>query len=433
MKIEMGESLMLSWLRHTKHCQSVQLNWKPSTTTWQLHNKEEIEQLMAAAGNFYYENYQMTIFKNNQSFSQLLQQGEIDVLGLELQNGYVCEIYGIDIAFHEGGLNYGGTQGSVERIIKKMVRTAMIILGYFNMRRGKIIFASPKIRSSSYEIIVESVAKLNEISTNLNLNFEFRIYGNESFKETIFLPVIGLANSVADTSELFMRSLQMYNMFMEPSTGSPLQSPVAKVSKPQQSNENDNEIKIGQFVRNALIHLIEDDKVTFEMIGWLCDKKYCKETFDINLPMLKKLETGVPLSDQRKVNGYDRYWKDVVTIKGLKYIVCNDWYDRNRGKFEYWLQTVDGVRQTSTRNTGETIFTQADGIIEAFQVLGGTRSIQEITDWVNKKYGRVWKDFGTLLADMVPEKKGGNSSSRVPEYFRVLERVERGKYRLIEY
>ncbi|MFN7252913.1 MAG: hypothetical protein ACK4M9_19395 [Anaerobacillus sp.] len=37
---------MLSWLRHTKHCQSVQLNWKQSTSSWQLHNKEKIEQLM---------------------------------------------------------------------------------------------------------------------------------------------------------------------------------------------------------------------------------------------------------------------------------------------------------------------------------------------------------------------------------------------------
>jgi len=30
MKIEMGESLMLSWLKHAKSCKITQLNWKPS-------------------------------------------------------------------------------------------------------------------------------------------------------------------------------------------------------------------------------------------------------------------------------------------------------------------------------------------------------------------------------------------------------------------
>ena len=31
MKIEMGESLLYSWLRHVKECQIVQTNWKVST------------------------------------------------------------------------------------------------------------------------------------------------------------------------------------------------------------------------------------------------------------------------------------------------------------------------------------------------------------------------------------------------------------------
>lgn len=39
----------------------------------------------------------------------------------------------------------------------------------------------------------------------------------------------------------------------------------------------------------------------------------------------------------------------------------------------------------------------------------------------------------TSLADMVPRSKGGNESSLVPDYFQVLERVERGKYLLIAY
>lgn len=344
MKIEMGESLILSWLRHTKHCQSVQLNWKPSTSSWELHNKEKIEQLMRVVSESYHINHQMTIFKNNQSYSQLLQQGEIDVLGLEIQNAKVAEIYGIDIAFHEGGLNYGGTQGTVERVIKKLVRTAMIILGYFNLDRGKIIFASPKIPYASSELFVTSINKLNTIVKDLNLDFEFIVYGNEDFKENIFLPVISLSRSVADTSELFMRSLQMYNMFMDDTSVTPRSQtiqPPKKIKPSTTSNTNEtDEIKIGVFVRTSIANLITNDQLTAEMLEWLSSKKYCKETFDINYPLLKKLESSVPLAEQRKINSYDRYWKEVLTINGEKYLLCNDWYDRNRVKFQTWLENI---------------------------------------------------------------------------------------------
>ena len=48
MKIEMGESLFYSWLRHVKECQAVQTNWKPSPA-WQLQNEDELRGLMHAA------------------------------------------------------------------------------------------------------------------------------------------------------------------------------------------------------------------------------------------------------------------------------------------------------------------------------------------------------------------------------------------------
>lgn len=42
MKIEMGESLLLSWLRHIKECQLVQTNWKPSAK-WEFKNKDHFK------------------------------------------------------------------------------------------------------------------------------------------------------------------------------------------------------------------------------------------------------------------------------------------------------------------------------------------------------------------------------------------------------
>jgi hypothetical protein len=75
---------------------------------------------------------------------------------------------------------------------------------------------------------------------------------------------------------------------------------------------------------------------------------------------------------------------------------------------------------------------QTEAIIEAFLALGGTRSISEIKSWVDEKYGlNKWKDFGTTMADMVPQIFGGNKTSTIPEDLRILEKVDRGLYRLI--
>lgn len=46
MKIEIGESLIVSWLKHIEKCQVVQMNWKPSTNFWQLENYNEIEKVI---------------------------------------------------------------------------------------------------------------------------------------------------------------------------------------------------------------------------------------------------------------------------------------------------------------------------------------------------------------------------------------------------
>lgn len=82
MKIEIGESLALSWLRHVKNCQVVQLNWKPSTSSWERYNEEETERLMAKADDYFAGKYQLNIFKNNRSSSPQNCSMKIDALGV---------------------------------------------------------------------------------------------------------------------------------------------------------------------------------------------------------------------------------------------------------------------------------------------------------------------------------------------------------------
>ncbi|NGQ93569.1 hypothetical protein G3578_00045 [Brevibacillus sp. SYP-B805] len=339
MKIEMGESLMLSWLRHVKTCQSVQLNWKPSTASWELHNEEIIEKIMYESSKFYQDKYDLNIYKNNKSHTQLLQQGEIDVLGLKIKNAYVENIYAIDIAFHEAGLNYGNTKETIERVLKKMTRTAMILHGYFNMKLGNIIFASPKINKVVFEPLLKCVSELKEIFMSLNLDFKFVVYANDEFQEKIFNPVISLSKSIADTSELFLRSIQLYNMFSNQSITSnrTAHSEASQINTVPVTGED----KIGTFVRNQLRTIIQSGSLPIHVIKKLCDKEYCKSTFDLNYSLLKKVNEEVPINEQRLVNGYYRYWSEIFTYNDEKYFVCNDWYERNRTHFIRWLENIE--------------------------------------------------------------------------------------------
>ncbi len=101
-----------------------------------------------------------------------------------------------------------------------------------------------------------------------------------------------------------------------------------------------DQLKIGVLVRTCVKELIEKDNISVDLVNWLSNSKYCKNTFDINFPFLKEVENDRSLSEQCKINGYDRYWKDQYNINGKSYLLCNDWYERNRKKFERWFSNI---------------------------------------------------------------------------------------------
>jgi hypothetical protein len=345
MKIEIGESLMLSWLKHIKKCQTAQLNWKASTHSWELHNEDTIKKIMKSTKKYFMEKHNLNIYKNTTSHLQFMQQGEIDVLGMEIQTGSVANIYGVDVAFHEAGLNYGSSIGTLERIIKKMIRTAFLIHGYFNLSKGTIIFASPKIHKAIYEPLLNAIKLLNKIFKVFQLDFTFILYGNQEFKNTVFEPLVNLSSSVADTSELFLRSSQMYNLFSESKNEKIAITPEKSKNKTRRTTietpvNGSTEIKIGALVRREFDNLIRDNLLPNDMIHHLLDGKYSKETFDVNFPILKKVSNDKPTMNQRLINGYGRYWSTIYKINGERYFVCNDWYEKSRIKFLKWIGQI---------------------------------------------------------------------------------------------
>jgi hypothetical protein len=83
------------------------------------------------------------------------------------------------------------------------------------------------------------------------------------------------------------------------------------------------------------------------------------------------------------------------------------------------LLPYDGRKQSIEVQKADLALNQYEAIIEAFNVLGGTRSVTEIKNWVTSTYGFMWKDFYVLMLQMASNRL----NSSIPEKYRVLSKV----------
>lgn len=216
MKIEIGESLALSYLKHVKKCVIYQTNWKVSSH-WTINKKEKL----AAIFDKVRKEKAFTGILKKSELDQFLKQAEIDAIGID-QTG---KIYAIDIAYHGDGLRYDSTEESKARIMKKLVRSYLAILCYFSSlssfsdpspeeERCEIIFASPKVIGERDESIHEY---FNELKALLDAELKedkvvLKYISNDEFKEQILDPTIKAGEGDADTNELFLRSYKLLNL-----------------------------------------------------------------------------------------------------------------------------------------------------------------------------------------------------------------------------
>ena len=210
MKIEMGESLVRSWVRHCWRCQFAELNCRPSPR-WGI--ERDHTEIIEAAESYFREQYQFELFRQNASIDQFLRQAEIDVLGLRVDAGRSRELLAVDVAFHTGGLNYGSKKETVERVVKKLFRTALVVNGYVPDVSAEIVFATPKINPAVMVPLEQAIERLGVFfSTQDFARCSFRLVANETFRQEIMEPILQLSDDVADTSELFLRAAQLIKM-----------------------------------------------------------------------------------------------------------------------------------------------------------------------------------------------------------------------------
>jgi hypothetical protein len=339
-KIEIGESLIYSWLRHVQGCVVTQMNWKPSPT-WDVAKELELTQAFEAARNFARQDIGVPIFKNGE-FGQFIRQAEIDGLG-------VCwnrdsggpSVIAVDSAFHENGLQYGNPDETVGRVLKKLIRSALAIEAYLDVAEASVIFAAPKMAEAVRERIRHLLSVLErclaEQRSSTMPRLHFRIIANADFANEILAPVLEQVDTVADTSELFMRAQQLMRLAdLSPRHG--LSKVKIDGSDQQQTEEGD---RIGKHVRATMIRLAATGRLLPRMVGNLLDARYCKTTFNLGLPFLKPVDQTVSLQNQRTDrNGYGRYWKQPLRIGDHEFLMCSQWFAWQRAPFDAWVRGI---------------------------------------------------------------------------------------------
>lgn len=338
MKIEIGESLAYSFLRHVKQCWLVQTNWKVSEH-WAKHQPDEALEAMFSAMR---ENFDPdgSVFKRTKDCSQFLRQGEIDVVGVG-QDGCV---HAMEVAFHEAGLNYGSTTETSERVIKKLLRTMLILNAYHPEETERhIYFVSPKVRRGVQQPMEEIFSRLRAEYSSIN----WHLLTNDEFTNQMLVPTLEKAGSVADTSELFVRSaklLELAGVTLPLNEGTQhWQRLSTEYGIPPRTGGKATSSEPGQLqpiVRDLMRTLLEDypDLLGEADLRNLMDNEYCQRRLGLQLggfALLRRREDG------RMISGHGRYWKDVYA---RQYYVTSQWWrddhSRNAGAMIRWAEEL---------------------------------------------------------------------------------------------
>lgn len=325
MKIEVAESLMYSYLKHSEGCRIVQTNWRTSGK-W-IVTEHETERARELFHKIYTSEYFSGIFKNS-SFDQLIKQAEIDVLGI---NTAEDTVYGIDIAFHSAGLNYGSNTETGFRIIKKIFRTIFIMQSYFDENeKFNSYFITPKVNPATKVVIEDLMIKAKEVINDENITIDF--ISNEQFYSGIVDSLLENIDKEHDTTELFSRAIKLMKLDNRKAESTRI---ITKSIVPRISSNKRvvNGMKIGQFVQHSFRKAFEQNLLSASEINELQKPEYSKRLFNSNFEVLKNRNR--PIEDEF---GRKRYYAREVFCGN--YHLTSQWIEPQWELLLDWLKKI---------------------------------------------------------------------------------------------
>ena len=337
MKIEILESLGYSYLRHVKQCWLVQANWKASKHWPKRMGDVELEAMFLAMKQRFDPDGK--VFKQTKNAAQFLQQGEIDVLGVD-QEG---DVYAVETAFHQAGLNYSGETRT--RVLKKLLRTVMIRRAYHPIEtQFHICFASPKVHHGSQKPLEAVFADLQAEYPEI----KWDLLTNEAFAEQMLGPTLEKASEVADESELFMRAKKLLDLAGTPQTGRGRSRSDLDTRNPRTKNGNlgTEHGRIQPLAQSLMTTLLEGYPPLLDETDLrnLMDRDYCKNILGL------KIGNFSLLCEETDGQTRNRYYKELY---GGRFYVSSQWGKTNHlSNARRLLQFVEELAQRKPEHLG---------------------------------------------------------------------------------
>ena len=206
MSVDIGESLMQSWLRHVKGCQFVQTNWKPSRDV--EYDIKKAEELLSIFREEYGEDLFYDTRKNaHREANSLIMETEIDAVGMDSKGNYHLA----EIAFHNGGLGYGD---NIKKVREKILRCILCACSYSGAGKNSYIsFSCPKVGTRDIDELNRELNKIKNILKKQKLNkIIINLYMNDRFETNILNPVLWASENINDVSEVFVRACKLLKL-----------------------------------------------------------------------------------------------------------------------------------------------------------------------------------------------------------------------------
>lgn len=360
MKIEVCEHALAAWLTHVKGCQVVQTNWKPSPLQEiSEEDTKDISGFVEEIKKFSAEK-ELDILKKSK-LSQMIQQCEIDIVGVRLEEGIVGNLYLIDSAFHENGLNYNDT---VARVLKKIVRAIFVAGVVFKDIPAEVIFVSPKCGREVENKLRENLGELDKIIHTYYPDSKITLLFNLDFAAEVYAPLIESIDRLGDDNDLFLRSVKLARLAADMLRNAERHKNLADVFENDATDENAepaiedsvpkpitisgyqvdplppyhyNPRKHNQDTIFGILHgLLNNGLMDEETLQNLCNPVWCKRVlamhslFPVLLPAV-----SLPASGYQSVRFYKR---ETLNIKGKEYLVCSQWYPDNIRALRRWYK-----------------------------------------------------------------------------------------------
>jgi hypothetical protein len=326
MKIEIAENLIYCYLKHVEGCRIVQTNWKTSSK-WKVTEYDD-QQARILFEKIKESPSFKDIFKNS-SFNQLIKQAEIDVIGL---NTTEKSVFGIDVAFHTAGLNYGEASETASRILKKIFRTIFVMQSYFSdFNKFNSYFVTPKVNPSTKAFIDPLIQEAKDLINDDFITIEF--ISNDDFYSNFVDPLTDEMFDDNDTMELFARAVKLIQLDPRVKTAQITKAFSKKKSHLITEKRTEDGMKIGQFIQFNLRKIFEGHLLSEDEIQNLQNKEYSKKVFNQDLEVLREQN-----KETRDAKGRNRYYANELFCGN--YHLSAQWNESHWEPLLTWLKKI---------------------------------------------------------------------------------------------